>query len=713
MSLAEDRARGLSWRELTESAPDPARADELLRELQRAQLVSVTDRSDDSRTVRLVHQCLAEQWNPLVDWREEERERLTWSKRLNGKVNEWINLNRSCHVGLLNQRELLEAEELLSRRRGKLIGVNPEIVQLVRLSRRALQRKRTIITSVSTAAVVVLAVTAGFAAYQWDRATKAQGEARQLLRLMQAAYAARLIEQSQPLEEITNNLVNLLESAAAAAPGDRQRLTKENAQLLEQVRSVRSEEIAGYADAKARTITEFKRYNTKKWKDLSAARKQSVVDSILNKTRAIDDSETALRMLLYAVAAIPDNEGALNTALREAIRSYRLRDMFSRPSGSQVWAVAFDRQKKYRVAVGGNDGSINIWEPRIWSHGSGSQELSTANKSTEIVNGITINSSGTLLAAALRSDGAIVWDLATNTIKCRLASPRGEEAGGTDSSLKIYDVAFVPNSDGLAVATSDNAAYLWDVGKDGCPRVDRKFAHRDDVFGIAISRDGKLLATASGDGTAAVWNLGDQKASEPYREFPPDNKGDAVFAVAFSPSGQTIAAAGADGLGRVWDIASGKAVASLPRHEGMVGRITFSPDGSLIATAGADGRVMVSAADTGELKYTFTHRAAVFGVVFSDNSKYLVTGGLDGTAMLWSMEGNNSAADAAKDWKDLVALGAARLKDRSTLRPNECATILSMQIPALEMLDRTELSRYSCPPLWAFTAQPKAGPDVH
>ena len=122
---------------------------------------------------------------------------------------------------------------------------------------------------------------------------------------------------------------------------------------------------------------------------------------------------------------------------------------------------------------------------------------------------------------------------------------------------------------------------------------------------------------------------------------------------------------------------------------------------------------MVSAADTGELKYTFTHRAAVFGVVFSDDSKYLVTGGLDGTAMLWSMEGNDSAADAAKDWKDLVALGAARLKDRSTLRPNECATILSMQIPALEMLDRTELSRYSCPPLWAFTAQPKAGPDVH
>jgi WD40 repeat protein/serine/threonine protein kinase len=180
--------------------------------------------------------------------------------------------------------------------------------------------------------------------------------------------------------------------------------------------------------------------------------------------------------------------------------------------------------------------------------------------------------------------------------------------------------------------------------------VRRKFAHQSEVSAVAVSPDGRLLATASADGTAQIWNLATgAPASAPLRHVPPSptdslDKSEAIYSVSFSPDGHRVVTGGEDQTARIWDVHTGHPLGTPMRHDGPVYDVAFSPDGQKILTG---TRVHPSAwgssphsralrvwdASSTRLLIEVSPQDGVFRAAFSPDGHTILTGG--DTARLW------------------------------------------------------------------------------
>jgi WD40 repeat protein len=119
-------------------------------------------------------------------------------------------------------------------------------------------------------------------------------------------------------------------------------------------------------------------------------------------------------------------------------------------------------------------------------------------------------------------------------------------------------------------------------GRSG-PR--RLVGHSQSVTSLAFSRDGRMLASGSVDGTVKLW---DMTLGKWLRTLPSYQS--AIW-VAFSPDGQIASSGGALGHGlMLWDAASGNQRLVLASDGDSVGPTEFSPDGRLlVATVNSRG----------------------------------------------------------------------------------------------------------------------------
>ena len=107
-------------------------------------------------------------------------------------------------------------------------------------------------------------------------------------------------------------------------------------------------------------------------------------------------------------------------------------------------------------------------------------------------------------------------------------------------------LAFSPDGTTLgAIADRKGNARLWGLAVGRPLGV----AITASVAGMALSRDGKTLATADKDGTARFWSLAaGQQIGTPVVATSLDG----ATWVAFSPDGTLLATAGANGYAGIW-----------------------------------------------------------------------------------------------------------------------------------------------------------------
>jgi WD40 repeat protein len=280
---------------------------------------------------------------------------------------------------------------------------------------------------------------------------------------------------------------------------------------------------------------------------------------------------------------------------------------------------------------------------------------------------------------------------------------------------------FSSDSHWLVTASGDGTARLWDLTTPNPaaePFVLR--GHEGAILDIAFSPDGRWLVTTSQDSTARLWDISAllpgpvgagstvQTASNPAAEpLVLGGHGFGVNTAVFSPDGRWLATASWEGIARLWDLSTlpntglstpDPSVDSLLLfgHQFWISAMVFSPDSGWLVTAGVDNTARLwdlRAPDPSTAPFVLRgHQDWIIAAVFSPDNRWLVTASADSTARLWDLRAPDPS-DAPlvlrghRDWINVAAFspdgrrlvtgsrdGSARLWDVSTLAPGPART---------------------------------------
>lgn len=231
----------------------------------------------------------------------------------------------------------------------------------------------------------------------------------------------------------------------------------------------------------------------------------------------------------------------------------------------------------------------------------------------------TYSADGARIAAADTEGGIAVHDAATGQTLHRLSGHRGAVASvrfspdgafvasaGVDRTVRLWSLArplvtaLLPGAtegpsvaifhpDGARVLAVGHRLTAWDVATQRLLSTHDPHAAWGARF-VAVSPDGRRVATASEDRTAKVLELATGALVATCTEH-----GARVLSVAFDPTGTRVVTAGMDHAARVWDARTGAPLLACRSGAGQPSHAVFSPDGTLVAVAASDAITLFDA----------------------------------------------------------------------------------------------------------------------
>lgn len=188
-----------------------------------------------------------------------------------------------------------------------------------------------------------------------------------------------------------------------------------------------------------------------------------------------------------------------------------------------VYALVVSPDGKW-IATGAYDQKIRLWDAAT------GKEIALLKGHNGAVSGLSIRADGRVLASASADRTVKLWSIPSGQRLDTLSQPTKEQTS----------VVFSTDGKTLFAAGGDNRIRAWNISataKEGTNKlITSRFAHEGGILNLALSADGKLLASTSTNLTLKIWNTADLKEVSHFEKQP-----DWTSALAFTDKAQLIA----------------------------------------------------------------------------------------------------------------------------------------------------------------------------
>ncbi|KAJ4019755.1 hypothetical protein NW766_003513 [Fusarium irregulare] len=245
-------------------------------------------------------------------------------------------------------------------------------------------------------------------------------------------------------------------------------------------------------------------------------------------------------------------------------------------SQARVWVINVDLPK-----AKDSEQKVELEQDILWSENS-----SGAGRSRPVIC-VSASPDDKVIASGCRGGKISLWDATTGA---HLRTMK-------DAHIRpVASLVFSEDGETLVSTSWDGSAIVWNVDDKSTTAAHHLKGHEDWVRGAAISSNKAMVATACDDRAVRGWDIsasleptsdngGSRSRSIQPRVF--QGHRDYVFSVAFSRDGRYLASGGDDGIVMFWDLSdtgdkekSNKEVDD--RNNRWWRRIVFTPDGNTV-----------------------------------------------------------------------------------------------------------------------------------